>query len=360
MNNMIIGLGNTGNQIVQAIARKSTLSDVKLYAIDSNTNGIDIDNASRIKFIPIIADSRAGSGRNRERGNALYKYHEDNHKFDEMYKAASTADEPVIVITSAAGGTGSGSCPALCDALIKKDIRVIPIIICPNINDPDAYHLNTNDLMLELNEIGVETYAIFRNASGDADYTPVNNEVVSLIEIILGKKYDDTILDSIDPSDLDVVLNTPGRIVAISAEASDVESLKKELTRKLLSGFQPCWTQEEANNNTFLTAYSLTSMFADTDFKKVFSEVQDRIVHKYDEYKNICKNDNNGIASATLIVAGLPRAEMKDVDADFKGANTIGSNMKHSKRPDFLKKKKASVINNSEDGKPASSKFLWK
>ena len=65
---MIIGLGNTGNQIVQAIARKSTLSDVKLYAIDSNTNGIDIDNASRIKFIPIIADSRAGSGRNRERG----------------------------------------------------------------------------------------------------------------------------------------------------------------------------------------------------------------------------------------------------------------------------------------------------
>jgi hypothetical protein len=359
---MIICLGGAGCNCAKEIVKRSSLSDVNVYAVDSVTSHIDLETINKINFISIISDEKNGSGRNRERAQAMYSYHEEGGSFGQMYKDAVDAKAPVVVITSAAGGTGSGSVVPLCEALISRGVQVIPIIICPNMADPIAYHLNTNDLMIELREVGIETYSIFRNSRGDADYTPVNNEVVDLIEIIFGKKYGTTNLDSIDDSDLDVVLNTPGRFIAVSASANDVNTLKKELTRKVLSGSQPAWTEEESENHTFMTAYSLTSMFAESDFKTVFSEINSRIKNVYDEYRNICVEDNNGSANATLIVAGLPRAEVKIIDTDFKEANSIAEGLNKSKRPKFMNRKKAVVTEETAEHSVEGSaikKFNW-
>lgn len=361
--NLIIGAGNCGTQILMGCANSPLLGEdvVSLYAIDSQTANINLDLVKRIEFIPIIADDKNGSGRNRDRGAAMYTFHEENGAFDKMYAAAAESKEPVLVITSSAGGTGSGSCVPICKALINRGIKIIPIIICPNMDDPHAYHLNTNDLMIELDEAGIETYSIFRNAKNDADYTPVNNEVVRLIEIIFGKKYDATTLDSIDDSDLDVVLNMPGRFIAVSAEGNNVDTLRKEITRKVLNGPQPAWTTEDANNGTFITALSLTSAYADVDFKDVFSDINKRIVNRYDEYRNICRDDNNGEMNATVIVSGLPRCEMKLIDAQFKESSGIGSGMNKSARPGFMNRKKA-VISSSDksEGGSTTRKFSWK
>ena len=150
MKNMIIGTGNAGCQIIKMAALSPLLDEVEFFAIDSVLSTIDMDSLSNIKFIPIMSDEKAGSGRDRERGKAMFKYHdEEKHAFDEMFRIASESKTPVIVVTSAAGGTGSGSVVPLCDALIKKDIPVIPIIICPNKKDPAAFHLNTSDLFMD-------------------------------------------------------------------------------------------------------------------------------------------------------------------------------------------------------------------
>ena len=170
MKNMVVGLGNTGTNVVKMAALSSKLDNITYYAIDSVMTNMDLDSINDVTFIPIISDEKSGSGRDRERGKAMYLFHEENHAFDEMYKVASECKTPVIVITSAAGGTGSGSTVPFCDALIKKGIDVIPIIICPNKKDPAAFHLNTNDLFVDLSEIGIKTYAIFENRKGDADY----------------------------------------------------------------------------------------------------------------------------------------------------------------------------------------------
>lgn len=358
--NMIIGIGNCGAQIVNAISKAPTFMNsdaLDLYAIDSTLTSVD--HRSFIKFIPIISDEKSGSGRNRERGKAMYKYHESNGAFKEMYEDAAKAKSPVIVITSAAGGTGSGAIVPLCEALIAADVQVIPIIICPNKGDPDAYHLNTNDLLLELNEAGITTYSIFENSKGDADYTPINNEVVSAIEIIFGKKYEQTTLDSIDDSDLDTILSTPGRFIAIDVTANDVDALQKILTQRVFSGFQPGWTLEEAKASTFMTAYSLKSMFARQDFKKVFAEVNNRIVNVFDEYRNIVDSTTDGTCHATLIVAGLPRHQIKMIDTEYKEADTIGSGVNRAKRPSFLNKKKA-TITQAGDKNDVLSQFNWK
>lgn len=357
--NMVIGLGNAGTQIVKEITNSPLLEGVKLYSIDSTLGSIELDTINRIKSIPIISDEKEGSGRNRERGAAMFSYHYDNKDFDSMFLDASNVKSPVVVVTSAAGGTGSGSCVPLCKELMSMHIPVVPIIICPNMDDPAAYHLNTSDLMVELGEIGITTYAIFRNPKGSTNYGPINKEIVNMIEIMFGKKYRLTDKDSIDDSDLDVVLSTPGRFIAVSAHASDINTLKRELTQKVFSGYQPAWSADESKKATFITAYSLTSMFADTDYETVFEDINKRILDSFDNYKNICVDDNNGECEATLMIAGLPRAEMKKIDADYKEASNIADGIERSKRPGFMNRRRAVVNQTSNTNGDAVKQFKW-
>lgn len=371
MNNVVIGLGGCGTNVVKQLSKSQVFNnDINLYIIDSITANIDMDTINNIQYLCILADDTPGSGRNRDRGRAMYEFHESQGAFNEMYKEAENAKSPVLVITSAAGGTGSGSAVPVCKALMDRGVQVIPIIICPNKNDPAAFHLNANDLLIELGELGVATYSIFENRRGDADYTPVNQEVVNLIEIIFGKKYGKTDLDSIDDSDLDVILNTPGRLIAVQAETNSIPALQKEITRKVFSGFQPVWKPEDVGANTLMTAFALKSMFADEDFKTVFDGIRERIDPSssedstvYDEYRNIVKDDNNGMATASLIIAGLPRSEIKEVRGDYKEATGLGDGIKKSKRPSFMNKKRASIVSDkgsSDSGNDVINKFKWK
>lgn len=347
MKNLIIGLGNTGVQIIKAIMKSNMLNDVKLYAIDSVTTSVDKDFVDRVAVIPIQSDEKQGSGRNRERGAEMYKIHEDSDDFAQMYQDAIDAKSPVLVITSSAGGTGSGSTAPLCQALVARGVQVIPIIITPDLSEPDAYHLNTNDLFAELAEIidgegepGVPSYTIFQNPKDTVNYDPVNQDVVNLIEIILGVRNDYTTRDSIDDSDLDTILKTPGRFIATSAIATNPDALRKLITSKVFSSYQPAWSEEEIRPLTLMTGYSLKSMFAEDEFDTVFEDIRKRIIHRYDEYRNVVNSDNQGQCEATVIIAGLPRPAIKNIEAEYNMANDLGAGIKKSTRPSFLSKKK--------------------
>ena len=161
MNNMIICLGGCGSNIAKLATTSTLLNNLTIYSIDSQSANVDINSVGVINFISILSDEKAGSGRNRQRAQAMYEYHESIGAFEKMYNDAVESKAPVLVITSAAGGTGSGSTVPVCKALIDKGVQVIPVIIFPNKNDPDAFHLNANDLLMELDEVGVETYSIF-------------------------------------------------------------------------------------------------------------------------------------------------------------------------------------------------------
>ena len=361
MFNQIIGLGNAGSQIVREIANNADFHNVKLYAIDSVASNVDIKTSIDIDYICTISDESQGSGRDRERGAAMYCMHESKGDFDQMYLNAMEAKSPVIVISSAAGGTGSGSIVPLCKKLVEDDIDVIPIIIYPNDADPTAYHLNATDLLIELGEINVSTYSIFVNPANTVDYTNINHEVVDLIEIILGMKYKYTKSDSIDDSDLNSILAVPGRFIAFSAKAPDAAHMKKELTRKLYSGYQPAWSDKEANTYTFVKAFSLVSMFATTDYDEVFSDIRSRIPNALDEYKNAVNDNNDGTMEATVIVAGLPRHNVKIIDSKFNEVDGIADGMKRSTRPKFMNRKKKTFTKSDAptDNKEKLENIKW-
>lgn len=346
--NLVIGLGNTGTQIVKAATKSAKLTDVKFYTIDSVTSSIDMAHVTNITSIPIISDDKNGSGRSRERGAAMYMYHDEAGAFNQLYEDAKAAKSPVVVITSAAGGTGSGSIIPLCRKLMSfgtedAEFRVVPIIIFPAMEDPDVFHFNTNDLMLELDEVGITTYSIFRNTYGNADYSKINQEVVSSLELIFGKWYHETTADSIDDSDLDMILKMPGRFVSVTATASQPNQLKRAITESMFNGSQPLW---DGTRNTLMTAFGVKSPFASDDFKDVFDEIRSRIGHTIDEYRNIVNED--GVCEASVIVAGLSQVKLKQIDSDFQGASSIASGAKKSTRPSFMSNK--SHINQAKTG----------
>ena len=357
MKNVIIGLGNAGSQIVRLASESKCFNGDKFFAIDSVATNVTMESIANLEVIPIISDEKSGSGRNRKRGLAMFRYHMSLGTFDEMLDACEESPSPVILISSSSGGTGSGSIVGLAETLVRdREVKVIPIIISPAMEDPDSYHMNTSDLLIDLSQIkdvddkpGIVSYSIFRNPA-DPDYAPINKAVVKSIETILGYHYDETDKDSIDDSDLASILSIPGRFISVYCEAPDATTLKKEITRAVLSGYQPSWNAEDAQKTTFVTAFSLTSMFAAADFRDVFSDICEHLGHTIEQYKNVKETANNDKCYATAIIAGLPTIKIKEVEGEFKSAGTIADGVRKVVRPSFLG-------NKSTDGaKPTPSK----
>lgn len=351
MSHVVIGLGNTGSQIVKMAALSEKLSDSKFYSIDSVASSMDMQSLHNVTALPIISDENTGSGRVRERGAAMMQMHLPSPNFTEMIREVGAAKLPVIVISSSAGGTGSGAIVPLCQELLKQfpDMVLIPMIIVPAEDDPLAYHLNTNDLMSELNETGVVSYVIFRNKSRTSNYTEINQEVVTAIEIMQGKWYGSTEVDSIDDSDRKNVFATPGRLIVVKATANNAEQLKRSITEKVLNGNQP-WVNP--GNNLGILAFSLESPFAKDDIDTVFDNIRTRCIARFDEYKDIVNADTQ-IMTATCIISGLPNVPLKDINnIEYHEATSIGDGLKKSVRPNFINRN-ASVNKQTIRGKTA-------
>ena len=359
MNNVIIGLGNAGSQIVKLASQSKAFKDDQFFTIDSVATTVDLDSINNVKNIPIISDEKTGSGRSRKRGRAMYRYHREKlNSFDKMFEACDKASSPIILVSSSSGGTGSGSIVGLAQDLIDRELDVIPIIIAPAMDDPDSYHLNTTELLLELSEIvdcddlpGIKSYSVFRNPV-DPDYSSINKAIVKSIETILGYHYDDTDKDSIDQSDLAKIMSVSGRFISVYCEANDIPTLKKDITRAVLSGYQPGWSAQDSENITFVTAYSLTSMFASTDFREVFADIEEHVGHEFERFMNIKETPNAEKCYATAIIAGLPTIKVRDVSGDFNTAGNIADGIKKCVRPSIMDTRKPKT----EDGKLLPSK----
>ena len=86
MNNLVIGLGGCGTNVVKELTKSPVFNnDIELYIIDSITRNIDMDSINNVKHLCILADDTPGSGRNRDRGRAMYEFHEENGAFDNLY-----------------------------------------------------------------------------------------------------------------------------------------------------------------------------------------------------------------------------------------------------------------------------------
>lgn len=335
---IVVGLGNCGSQIVKAAALSEKLAaDSKFYAIDSVTSSFDMKSLSNVTPLPIISDENTGSGRSRERGSEMMQMHLSTPEFTTLIRDCGESKSPVIIISSTAGGTGSGAIVPLCKKIIDEnpDITLIPILVVPAMDDPIAYHMNTADLMAEMGEIGIKTYCVFRNKSKTSNYTEINQEVVTAIEILHGKWYGATDVDSVDDTDMIRVCSVPGRLIIVKTEATNTQYLKRLITEKVLNGNQP-WS--DPSNNFSMLAISLKSGFANGDIDDVFDDIKSRCLGCLDTFKNPIQTDDSTMV-ATCIISGLPNVKLREIDLnDYQVASGISDGVKKSTRPDFMKK----------------------
>ena len=94
---------------------------------------------------------------------------------------------------------------------------------------------------------------------------------------------------------------------------------------------------------------------------EVFKDINARITKApYDQYSNIVNDDNNGEMTATVIVAGLPRGDIKIIDSEFNQVSSLGTGMNKSARPSFMNKKRATIADTKEDNCTTKKSFRWK
>lgn len=231
----IVGVGNCGSQIAM-LAEKKYPDLVDCVYINSSASDLAMVNSDEtMKFKIGKTDEVEGSGKNRGRMKEYLL--EDVQKIlgNEKLQEVISYKRYAFIVTSAAGGTGSGSGPVLMDIMQKlfPDTHFILIGVLPQIGASLMEQGNTLEFLKELYEVlgDQTTYMLYDNESA-ADLPPtkaleaVNEAVVEDIKVLSGVDNYATPYESIDEADMESILSTPGRLLVVR--------MTKGLTEKVM------------------------------------------------------------------------------------------------------------------------------
>lgn len=229
----IIGIGNCGNQIANLAEKKyGDLFDA-VY-INSSESDLSMVGDSKLKF-KIGSGDMEGSGKNREITKKYLKEDISDILANKDFQDVINSKKYVFVISSAAGGTGSGAAPVMLNILkeVFVDVHFILVSVLPQLQASWMEQGNARQYCDELyrNLSDNTTYMIYDNEttsdlSSTQSLVAVNEAVVEDIRILSGVDNYPTPYESIDEADMESIITTPGRLV--------VTRVKKGLTEKIL------------------------------------------------------------------------------------------------------------------------------
>lgn len=256
----IIGVGNCGGQVAYLAEKKySTLFDT-IYV---NTSAADLSMVSpdsKLKYKIGDRNEVEGSGKNREKMKEYLMNDISKILSDTNLQDALAEKKYVFIVTSAAGGTGSGAAPVLMDILRQMfpDCNFILVGVLPQLGASLMEQGNALEFLTELYDVlGEETtYMIYDNES-TSDLPPtkalevVNTNIVEDLRILSGIDNYPTPYESIDEADMESILSTPGRIL--------IARINKGLTEKFM---------EDGSLDDMLVKTIKQSSHAETDRNK--------------------------------------------------------------------------------------------
>lgn len=219
---VICGIGNAGNQL-GALAQKKypeLFTSIFINSSDSDLSQVTVD--TDLKFKIGDKDIVEGSGKNREKMKEYLKEDLEKLLMNQKFQEAITDAKYCYIISSTAGGTGSGAAPVLYEILTKwlPKTKFILVAILPRIEASLMEQGNCLSFLNELYEvIGDDaTYMIYDNES-TADLSPtqslqeVNKNIVEDLRVLTGVDNYSTPYESIDAADLESILTTKGRLL---------------------------------------------------------------------------------------------------------------------------------------------------
>lgn len=220
----IIGIGNAGSQVAEKAAQ---MSICPAMAINSSEKDLSQVSDKVLKFM--ISDKEGfsqGAGKNRSLAKKYLKDSIIKLLSTESVKNFISSNDVVFIVSSSAGGTGSGTAPLMCSILSSTfvDTKFIMVGITPVYNETLSSQVNTLDYLNELYTVlNNQTYMLYDNDkySSLPSYQmmdAVNTEIIRDIEVIRCTHNIPTPYESIDEEDMSRLISFPGMLNVVRVE----------------------------------------------------------------------------------------------------------------------------------------------
>ena len=270
---VLIGLGNAGGQVCAAVNRNyGDLWDC-IYINSSEADLSMVNDDTALKFKIGDRDQIEGSGKNRAKMKEYLKHDINNILGNEVLQTKLANARYCFVITSAAGGTGSGASPILFELLrqIFPDTNFILVGILPQIGASLMEQGNALEFLTELYDVlgDSTTYMIYDNESV-ADLPPtkglevVNQNIVEDLRVLSGIDNYPTPYESIDEADLESIISTPGRLLVtrITSGLSEKNMEDNNLDEMIVKSIKKS-SHAETDRNKKVVRWGVITYFTD-------------------------------------------------------------------------------------------------
>lgn len=269
----IIGVGNCGGQVAYlAEKRYATIFDT-IYVNTSASDLSMVSPESSLKYKIGKNEVIEGSGKNRTRMKEYLMKDITNILGDEKLQVCLKNKKYVFIVTSAAGGTGSGAGPVLLEILRQMfpDCNFILVGVLPQLSASLMEQGNTLEFLNELYDVlgDQTTYMIYDNER-TADLPPtkalevVNECIVEDLKVLSGIDNYPTPYESIDEADMESIISTPGRMVVTRINKGLIEKNMedKHLDELIVKSIKnSCHTETDRNKK--VTRWGIITYFTD-------------------------------------------------------------------------------------------------
>lgn len=218
----IIGVGNCGSQVANLAEKKYPHLFDSVYINSSESDLSMIDNNDAIKFKIGSREDIEGSGKNRSKMKEYLMNDINKIIVNEDFQDIIATKKYCFIITSAAGGTGSGASPVLTEVMrqIFPDVNFILVGVLPQLTASLMEQANALEFLTELYDVlgSDTTYMIYDNESMSGLPTTkvleaVNESIVEDLRVLTMIDNYPTPYESIDEADLESIITTPGRLL---------------------------------------------------------------------------------------------------------------------------------------------------
>lgn len=219
----IIGIGNCGSQIAYTAEKMyGTLFDcVYINTSATDLNMVQSQNALKFK---IGDDDVGGSAKDRSKMKEYLRASLGEIMNDERFQDTINDKKYCFVVSSTAGGTGSGAAPVTLEFLKRlfPDVNFILVLVLPQLKASLMEQGNAGEYLKELYEVldKSTTYMVYDNETvsnlpATKALEEVNREVVEDMRVITGVDCYPTPYESIDEADMESIVSTPGRLMVV-------------------------------------------------------------------------------------------------------------------------------------------------
>jgi len=257
---VLVGLGNAGGQVANRCEIKYPEIFDCVYINSSEADLAMVKTENSLKFKIGDKAEIEGSGKNRAKMKEYLCNDIGNILGDTKLQKLISNKKYCFVISSTAGGTGSGAAPVMMELLREMfpDTNFILVAILPTLGASLMEQGNALEFLTELYDVlgSNTTYMIYDNETA-ADLPPtkalsvVNECIVEDLRVLSGIDNYATPYESIDAADMESIITTPGRLIVVR--------INSDLTEK---------NMEDANLDQMIVKAMKRSSHAETDRNK--------------------------------------------------------------------------------------------